>query len=237
MLSLLSYRLERVRPFSLRRELTTILTKMSISTNTSTTITSITTSTRKRLRSKRRPIPLPSQSLQLNSPQLPRLQLLIMLPPLLRASINTSPKMATALPMSITTRMATEAAEVAEAAVVVTVATSPTTSTTESITQTKKDSQSSRMRRIITATILLEDTRTPPEELTAVEEEANTRRAKVSVGTVVDAVADPGLLKNIEIKVRLESPSLNNLLRTTAPRVMLNEQTTLKVVDSLVIAA
>jgi hypothetical protein len=93
------------------------------------------------------------------------------------------------------------------------------------------------MRRIITATILLEDTRTPPEELTAVEEEANTRRAKVSVGTVVDAVADPGLLKNIEIKVRLESPSLNNLLRTTAPRVMLNEQTTLKVVDSLVIAA
>ena len=69
-----------------------------------------------------------------------------------------------------------------------------------------------------TPTILLEDTRTPPEELTAVEEEASTRRvkaastrrakaastrmAKVSVATVVDAAADPGLLKNIEIKVR-----------------------------------
>jgi hypothetical protein len=37
---------------------------------------------------------------------------------------------------------------------------------------------------------------------TVVEEAANTRRAKASVVTVVDAAADPGLLKNIEIKVR-----------------------------------
>jgi hypothetical protein len=87
-------------------------------------------------------------------------------------------------------------------AVVGTVATSPTTSTSESITQTKRVSQSSRMRRTTTATILRGDTRTPPEVGTVAEEAANTRRAKASVVTVVDAAADPGLLKNIEIKVR-----------------------------------
>ena len=92
----------------------------------------------------------------------------------------------------------------------------------------KRDSQSSRMRRTTTATILQEDTRTPREEVTVVEEAANTRRVKVSVATVVVAAADPGLLKNIEIKVRLESPSLSNQLRTTAPRVMLNEHTPLR---------
>ena len=101
-----------------------------------------------------------------------------------------------------TTRMATEAEDQEEVAVVDTEATSPTTSTSESITQMKRDSQSSRMRRTITATILQEDTRMPLEELTVVEEAANTRKAKVSEATVVVVAADPGLLKNIEIKVR-----------------------------------
>lgn len=218
MLLLLPYRLERVRPFSLRSVSTTTLTNMSPSNNK-----------KKRLRSKRRLRQLPSQSLQLKPPLLLRPQLLRMVPPLLKGSSSSSPMVAIALPMSKTrTRMATEEAEVAEAAVVVTVATSPTTFTSESITQMKRDSQSSRMRRTITATILQEDTRTPQEEVTVVEEAANTRRVKVSVATVVVVAADPGLLKNIEIKVRLESPSLSNQLRTTAPREMLNEQPTLK---------
>jgi hypothetical protein len=192
MLLLLPYRLERVRPFSLRSVSTTTLTNMNKSNNK-----------KKRLRWKRRLRQLPSQSLQLKPPLLLRPQLLRMVPPLLKVSSSLSPMVVIALPMSkIRTRMATEVAEVAEAAVVVTVATSLTTITSESITQTKRDSQSSRMRRTITATILQEDTRTPPEEVTVVEEAGNTRRVKVSVATVVVAVADPGLLKNIEIKVR-----------------------------------
>ena len=184
---MLPYRLERVRPFSQR----SVLTPTHTSTN----------NPKKRPRSKRRLRQLPSQSLQGDLPPPLTPQLLMILPPSQRASSRPSPKAVTALPMT-KTRMAGTEVEAEAAAVVGTAATSPTTSTSESITLTKRDSQSSRMRRTTTATILRGDTRTPPEVATVVEEAANTRRAKASVATVVDAAADPGLLKNIEIKVR-----------------------------------
>ena len=97
----------------------------------------------------------------------------------------------------ITTRMATEAAEVVVADSVETRAT-----TSESITPMRRASPLLRMRITITTTTLLEDTKMLP-EVDSEEAEVATRRTVRDTAVVVEAVvADPGLLKNIEIKVR-----------------------------------
>ena len=96
-----------------------------------------------------------------------------------------------------TTRRVTEAAEVAVADTA-----EPRTSTSENITPMRRDSPLLRMRRIITTTTLQEDTKMLP-EVDSVEAEAAIRRTVRDTVEVVEAVvADPGLLKNIEIKVR-----------------------------------
>lgn len=97
--------------------------------------------------------------------------------------------------MITTTKMATEVAEVDVVASVET-----RTSTIESTTPMRRASQWSRMRRLITLTTLQEDTRMPQEEISVVEEEATRRMVKASSAeAVVAVVADPGLLKNIEM--------------------------------------
>lgn len=122
--------------------------------------------------------------------------LLLRAPPLLKVRRPRASK--TRAPLTTTTtRRATEAAEVAVADTV-----EPRTSTSESITPMRRDSPLLRMRRIITTTTLQEDTRMLP-EVDSVEAEAATRRTVRDTVEVVEAVvADPGLLKNIEIKVR-----------------------------------
>jgi hypothetical protein len=81
------------------------------------------------------------------------------------------------------------------------------------------------MRRLTTTTILQEDIRMQQEEISVEEEdkeeeEASKKMAKDNAGVVE---ADLGLLKNIEMKVRLERPNLSSLVMTTVLRVNLNE--------------
>jgi hypothetical protein len=76
------------------------------------------------------------------------------------------------------------------------------------------------MRRLTTTTILQEDIRMQQEEISVEEEEASKKMAKDNAGV---EEADLGLLKNIEMKVRLERPNLSSLLMTTVLRVNLNE--------------
>jgi hypothetical protein len=132
---------------------------------------------------------------------------------LLRLPLNPQPMLSRALPLlkvrrlrviktkapltTTTTRRATEVAEVAVA-----VSAEARAITSESITPMRRALLLSRMRRTITTITPQEDTRMPP-EVDSVEEEVATRKTVRETAEVVEAVvADLGLLKNIEIKVR-----------------------------------
>jgi hypothetical protein len=120
---------------------------------------------------------------------------------------------------SIIIRMDTEAAEVVAVA-----SEEIKISTSRSTTLMRRALLSLRTKIIIITTILQRDTRTLL-EVDSVAEEAVTSRKKVKdkEEAAEAEVADLGLLKNIEMKVRLERPNLSSLLMTTVLRVNLNE--------------
>jgi len=100
----------------------------------------------------------------------------------------------TQLSISITIKRATEVAEAAVGVIA--------ERTSERATSMMKDSSLSRMMRHTITTTTQEDIRTLQEVATEVEEEAIKKMAKGREAAAAAVEADPGLLRNIEIKGR-----------------------------------